>query len=608
VAGFVDGELPSSSFNTSARDMKSVVFPITMSLMGVGALSGDWVLVDEFGPNAIGGSIGLPAGSDPTMHIHLTHDNHAVEADLHQSHGVFSQNAAITVMQGDQIIKRVPAAGISTPTYSDETGSIVLSVVGSEDAPEMDGIVLGSGGVLHVHVNSSGQFVISNDGDVLGVCGGVEIEGGRRLLVQQWTNCYDGESTTHTFSIGVVIASGLFERKFSNDHEAATKWINAVVTEANVIYEPQLNIILQVGDVVIQQGSAGAPSWDNPICTQSLSSQLGQLRNWQQPSKQGLWHLFDDCFGAPFGPGFGTVGLATMLVADPPGTLCMMDPTWNNEYWNTAVSWYSGSTWKTFAHEVGHNFGAHHSFEEGQGNTGGIMDYGDGKLNGEYQFNTKYRKNQVCASIQKVIGSCSAFSTSSDGSRRRRTSSSTPITTTTTTPPPQGCSGSCQDELSSTHTMTFNGVTYTDCPSLISGTSNFGADFWCSQLESQFNVCQSSCGACSICTTTTATSTNVKFGYELHHGPGSDYCAETGMISESSSLGKDDCESRCTADPACQFVSLWESGGLNWCRLNGACDVLGQQSWHTINIYQKPTRRLKTRTPPARGKEPSLRR
>jgi len=90
--------------------------------------------------------------------------------------------------------------------------------------------------------------------------------------------------------------------------------------------------------------------------------------------------------------------------------------------------------------------------------------------------------------------------------------------------------------------------------------------------------------------------------YELHSGPGSDYCAETGMISESSSSGKDDCESRCTADPACKFISLWTSGGANWCRLNSACDVLSQQSWHTISIYLKAT------APSAKGSERRLRR
>ena len=37
------------------------------------------------------------------------------------------------------------------------------------------------------------------------------------------------------------------------------------------------------------------------------------------------------------------------------------------------------------------------------------MDYGDGTLNGEYQFNTKFRKTEICATINKVVSSCPAF-------------------------------------------------------------------------------------------------------------------------------------------------------------------------------------------------------
>ena len=51
---------------------------------------------------------------------------------------------------------------------------------------------------------------------------------------------------------------------------------------------------------------------------------------------------------------------------------------------HTGVSWYTRRHWFTFAHEIGHNFGGSHSFEEGQVRTGGIMDYGNGLLNGDY--------------------------------------------------------------------------------------------------------------------------------------------------------------------------------------------------------------------------------
>lgn len=70
-----------------------------------------------------------------------------------------------------------------------------------------------------------------------------------------------------------------------------------------------------------------------------------------------------------------------------------------------AISYYTtlDATWKTFAHEVGHNIGADHSFEEGQGATGGIMDYGDGFYNNVEQFNTKYRKEQVCSRLDDAL-------------------------------------------------------------------------------------------------------------------------------------------------------------------------------------------------------------
>jgi hypothetical protein len=60
------------------------------------------------------------------------------------------------------------------------------------------------------------------------------------------------------------------------------------------------------------------------------------------------------------------------------------------------------TTWLTFAHELGHNFGAHHSFEQGQGNTGGIMDYGNDKqINGAYQFNS-LRRSEICGTINGI--------------------------------------------------------------------------------------------------------------------------------------------------------------------------------------------------------------
>jgi len=83
-------------------------------------------------------------------------------------------------------------------------------------------------------------------------------------------------------------------------------------------------------------------------------------------------------------------------------------------------------SWTTFAHELGHNFAARHSFEDGQGRTGGIMDYGDGKLNGIYQFNTRYRKTEVCDHLATVKQTCSTFFKADDGATAPPTHAPTP--------------------------------------------------------------------------------------------------------------------------------------------------------------------------------------
>merc|ERR1740138_986351 len=91
------------------------------------------------------------------------------------------------------------------------------------------------------------------------------------------------------------------------------------------------------------------------------------------------------------------------------------------------------SGWATYAHELGHNFGGGHSFEDGQGSTGGIMDYGDGKLNGVYQFNTKYRKTEVCTELTESKSKCSStafYKASTGASPRRRAPAPTPAPTT----------------------------------------------------------------------------------------------------------------------------------------------------------------------------------
>jgi hypothetical protein len=203
------------------------------------------------------------------------------------------------------------------------------------------------------------------------------------------------------FEFGAIVTSNVWRKyNFVTDGDAAD-WVNAMVAKANMVYEPQLNVHLKVGSLVIQKyHDAAAPAWDqSDQCTMTIQEQLSALASWTPPAgtAMGTWHLFDDCFVS------GTIGLAYV------GVLCLGQQSDGNHY-NTAVTWVSGNTWHTFAHELGHNFAAGHSFELGQGSTGGIMDYGDGTLDGTYQFNSQYRKTEICNHIQTKVSTCPAFS------------------------------------------------------------------------------------------------------------------------------------------------------------------------------------------------------
>eukprot|EP00463_Aulacantha_scolymantha_P004477 TRINITY_DN55_c0_g1_i4.p1 TRINITY_DN55_c0_g1~~TRINITY_DN55_c0_g1_i4.p1 ORF type:complete len:469 (+),score=83.25 TRINITY_DN55_c0_g1_i4:739-2145(+) len=112
---------------------------------------------------------------------------------------------------------------------------------------------------------------------------------------------------------------------------------------------------------------------------------LDQFRTWRatnHPKDAGLWHLMTTCF-----PPAGTVGIAYL------NAIC------SGRIGSGITSSGTTLTWTVFAHEVGHNFGGQHSFELGQGRTGGIMDYGPGTLGGIYQFNTQFRKTEICQRI-----------------------------------------------------------------------------------------------------------------------------------------------------------------------------------------------------------------
>eukprot|EP00931_Biecheleriopsis_adriatica_P090960 TRINITY_DN6486_c0_g1_i1.p1 TRINITY_DN6486_c0_g1~~TRINITY_DN6486_c0_g1_i1.p1 ORF type:complete len:673 (+),score=112.73 TRINITY_DN6486_c0_g1_i1:35-2053(+) len=199
-----------------------------------------------------------------------------------------------------------------------------------------------------------------------------------------WPGCYSGDAQLNEFKVGIVADISAYERH----GESLTSLLETIIAEASFVYELQLNIKLTIGFLHMYKVSANAPAY--AIGCSKLSQKLDEMKQNLALASHGIGavHLVSGCDASGYGIGY------EKSLCDKLGK-------------NVAVSkLLSSLDWLTVAHELGHNFGAAHSFEEGQGITGGIMDYGNGLLDGTFQFNTKYRKEEVCAEIGSKIDHC----------------------------------------------------------------------------------------------------------------------------------------------------------------------------------------------------------
>lgn len=240
-----------------------------------------------------------------------------------------------------------------------------------------------------------------------------------RSLLQGYTPfrtpCYAGEDTPRKISVGIVADAGFVLKTSPNTDATITEYFR----KANLIFNGQLNITLELtgGSIIKNSGQAfdKIPTIQDPenptrgLCANSSGQimlpgeQLALFKAWKtqvHAKDKGTWHLLTDCQPPP-----GTVGLSFIRA------LCLPDAS-------VGFTSFTGTeTWRTFTHEIGHNFGATHSFERGRGTTGGIMDYGNGYYpyfagspqdipagsNTKIQFNVQQRRADVCGYVNKVI-------------------------------------------------------------------------------------------------------------------------------------------------------------------------------------------------------------
>ena len=211
--------------------------------------------------------------------------------------------------------------------------------------------------------------------------------------------------TTRYLDIGIATDLGFLEAN-GGKLQSVLALVESAVAKTNEVFVAQFNILLRIAQVVVTSQSNEAPPLS--MCEPSIQENLKRFSEWAgklpvdgdqsvQPVQQGLWHLFTACYSPP-----GNIGMAYIQDGNGRlGTLCYHEP----ESLNVGVTSLTNQMWLTFAHEVGHNFGARHSFENGKGKTGGIMDYNvNGLFNGQVQFNS-LRKAEICKEISNALAS-----------------------------------------------------------------------------------------------------------------------------------------------------------------------------------------------------------
>jgi hypothetical protein len=232
--------------------------------------------------------------------------------------------------------------------------------------------------------------------------------------LSEWTNCWPQQSKGKRLQYGVA-TDKQYKKALDNRNIDVNESVAVIITDSNTIYGQQFRVWLQlaqshdqvsrvcfrachavvysiclclclrisVGSYVhvcrcvynplfsfslslvscihdhaqTTVGGVNDPKWsvkDNDRSQKDSTVQLNTFMAWTSTVKKntaGLWHLLT---GVPMQG--GVLGVAYV------GMICRL----SHGVSMTGSRWDGRSQWKTFAHEVGHNFGAQHSFEDGQ--------------------------------------------------------------------------------------------------------------------------------------------------------------------------------------------------------------------------------------------------
>ncbi|OQS05376.1 hypothetical protein THRCLA_02480 [Thraustotheca clavata] len=194
---------------------------------------------------------------------------------------------------------------------------------------------------------------------------------------------------------------------------ATQSYLISIYNSVNGLYDDQIGVHLTIGTFLIET-QTGGPAWnlapggcgENANFTISLNT----IKTWAATGNPplcgskdcGTWHIHTNCNADPNYKG-STAGIAWT------GALCTGSTGYNS---GLSID-VAAQTWILVGHEIGHNFGAQHTFTQG-----GIMSY-------DWSTPIKfYDNNQVCSYVASIMDKCLT------------PMSSTPTPATSSTPPP----------------------------------------------------------------------------------------------------------------------------------------------------------------------------
>eukprot|EP00397_Hematodinium_sp_SG-2012_P019545 GEMP01020086.1.p1 GENE.GEMP01020086.1~~GEMP01020086.1.p1 ORF type:complete len:658 (+),score=135.07 GEMP01020086.1:195-2168(+) len=300
-------------------------------------------------------------------------------------------------------------------------GGVALSVAfthstdGSLNVTYAKGVVVTSGGGEHYDLSFDERV-----GSIVATISDPHHAITRRRLGWRKYKCH--QNMRYAFRIVAVLDRG-FYNQCGGTKEAARDKMEEIFNVASIPWEHNFGIKLTMSELVIPGGGVSntfidevpadavpTTAGDYP-CPQrwDLGKRADEVNVWRKQHKgqgAGLWVIFTDCGERQMsGDGtkiqyVGTLGVATF------GSMCQEGSVVVGVRWSATVA-------NALTHEVGHAFGAMHTFDPARwrvndevaaiGSKAGIMDYGDDqKWDGEEQFHSMHERS-VCDIILQSL-------------------------------------------------------------------------------------------------------------------------------------------------------------------------------------------------------------